>query len=137
MDRWMMRMMIGVAAVLALSIALTVGVGFVCFALYQWLHELMSAPAAAAATGGAVFAVAALALLATALIASLCRKRQAKRSPSESMLAMELAGLLGKDAAAFIAARPLETLLVSLASGFALGAFPGLRHALGDLLRKR
>lgn len=137
MDRWMMRLTIGVAAILALSIALTVGVGFFCFALYQGLHEFLSAPAAAAATGGIVFAVVALPLIAAALIAMVCQKRQAKRSPSESVLAMELAGLLGKDLTAFVAARPLETVLISLASGFALGAFPGLRHALGDLLRKR
>ena len=133
----MMRLVIGVGALLAVSIALLVGVGFFCFALYQWLHGFLSAPAAAAATGVAAFAVAAVCILAASLIAALRNKRPPKRHAGENALAIELAGLLGKDVAAFAAARPLETILVSLAAGFALGACPGLRRALGDLLGRR
>jgi hypothetical protein len=139
MDRWLMRVLIGVVALLTASVALVAGAAFFGFALYREMHQHMSSPAAAAATGVAAFAVAALCILAAYAVSALLNRRQAKRrvAPSESMLAMELAGVLGKDVAAFVTARPVETLLISLASGFALGAFPGLRHALGDLLLRR
>lgn len=136
-NRWVTRLAIGLATLLAVSITLLAGTGFFCFALYQWLHESLSAPAAAAATGIAAFAAAAICVLAASLIAALRNKRPAKRHGSESVLAVELANLLGKDVAALAAANPLETILVSLASGFALGASPGLRRALGDLLGRR
>lgn len=138
MNRWMIRLTIGAGALLAMSIALVAGFGFLCLALYQALHGPLSAPAAAALTGIAAFAVAAVCILAAILIASLRRSRTDSRrrdaASAESALMIELAGLLGKDVAALAAANPLETVLVSLASGFALGACPGLRHTLGDLI---
>lgn len=137
MDRWTTRLLIGAGAVLAVSIMLSAGVGFLCFAVYQWLRGFMSAPAAAAATGAAAFAVAGLCLLTAGLIARWRNRRAAKRRATESALTVELAKLLGKDMTALAAANPLETILVALASGFALGAFPGLRRALGDLLGRR
>ena len=138
MDRWLMRVLIGVVALLTASVALVAGAAFFGFALYRELHQHMSSPAAAAATGAAAFAVAALCILAAYAVSALLNRRRTKRlGAAESTLTAQLTKLVGRDLTALVAGRPLETIGIALLAGFALGASPNLRHALRDLLIKR
>ncbi len=139
MDRWLMRVLIGVVALLTTSVALVAGAAFFGFALYRELHQHMSSPAAAAATGAAAFAVAALCILAAYAVSALLNRRRAQRprAAAESTLTAELAKLVGKDLITLIAGKPLETAGIALLAGIAFGALPDLRRALRDLLIKR
>ncbi len=144
MDRWIARLAIAVASVVVASIVLLSGIGFLCFALYLGLLGTTSAPIAAAATGVAALILAALTIVAARLIsASLsaprrpgARDREGVSPEEATQLASELGNVLGKELTSLVHANPRGTLVVSLLSGFAIGAFPGLRHALRDLLSK-
>lgn len=144
MERWIARLAIAVAALLVASIVLLAGIGFLCFALYLTLLEKTSPPIAAAATGLAALILAGFTIFAARLIsAGMTASRRAERRSKDgvsadeaSKLATDLGNLLGKELGSLVHTNPRVTLVVSLLSGFAIGAFPGLRRALRDLLLK-
>lgn len=128
------RATINLAAMLIALAVLMAGLGFLWFALYLALLEHLSPPMAALATGLAAIILAALIALLGRAIAARTQKKQRRDA---STLAAELGDLLGEEFLARAAAHPHATLLTSLLSGFAVGAFPELRGVLRDLLRKR
>jgi hypothetical protein len=141
MNRWIARVASAVVSLLVASIIVLVGIGYLCFALYLALLERMSAPIAAALTGLAALVLAALTVLAARVIAAALTapRRSARRdkdginSDEASKLATEIGRVLGKELVSRAHANPQATLVVSL---LAIGAVPGLRRALREVLFK-
>ncbi len=138
----MTRVAIGAATLLAASIVLTLGFGFLCYALYLGLLTLTSPAIAALATGAAALILAAVIVLLGRLISSGSRAGpksggQDKGAGSDTnKLAADLGDLLGRELISLVRANPRSTAIASLLSGFAIGAFPELRQAIRDLLTK-
>lgn len=134
MNRLMRRAGINIAAALTALAVLVAGLVFLCFAAYLALLERLSPPLAALVTGLAAIILAALIVFLGRAIAA---RVQPPPHRDANDLVAELRNLLGEEVMAQAAAHPQATVLTSLLSGFALGAFPELRHVLRDLLRKR
>ncbi len=144
MDRLITRFAITLAALLTASIVVLVAIGFLCFGLYLALLELMSAKMAAVSTGLAALVLAALVFFGGRAIYALARHKH-NAAPGENgrpktdpgRIAAEIGDLVGGEFAALAAKHPQTTVIASLLSGFAVGASPGLRRALRDLLLKK
>jgi len=132
---------IGVSLLIA-AILVVVGVGFFGAAVYFALRQVLEAPMAAFATGacGLVLAVVIVLLgqLVGRLVRTSMRRKQARPSgPAPAGLrgfASDLGVLAGKEIAALARGHVHGTLAASLIAGFAVGASPGLRRLLRDLL---
>lgn len=130
----------GGAAAAALIVG-TVTVWFLGYALFLLLGEKAFAPSAAAALTG----VAGLAL--AGLIGFGARRALRPRpapgaavpvpgaaSTGVNGIAVDLGALIAQQLVASARAHPYGTMGTALAAGLAVGAFPELRKALGDLL---
>lgn len=143
MERWIARVTIGAATFLAGSIVLTLGFGFLCYALYLGLLTMTSPAVAALATGGAVLILAVVIVLIGRLISAGSRARPRSEDSDKggtgaetNKLATDIGDLVGRELISLVRANPGRTAIASLLSGFAIGAFPELRHAIRDLLIK-
>ena len=134
MDRLAARIGVRVAAYIAALVMMLCGLGYLCFAAYLALLERVSPPIAALIAAAAAFVIAGLLILAGRMIASSLRRRQRRDA---DRLAAAFGALLGDEIVSLATENPHATLLTSLFTGFAVGAFPELRHVLRDLLRKR
>ena len=134
-----LRIAIMAAALLVAAVGVCATVVFLCLALYSLLLTLLSAPLAALAAAALAFFLSLLViLLGNALANGLARRaraRRAKRGGAAFAISAELVRLLGEDAAKFIAGKPVLTLLLALAGGFAVGVSPRLRALLQTLLK--
>ncbi len=120
------RLLLAAAGAL-LSVA---GTGFVLAALYLLLLEHWAPPLAALVTGLVVLAVAAV------LFASARPRRRGARKSRAQEAGPETALLETVEAARReIAAHPIDSVTAAVIVGAVLGASPGARRALKDLLR--
>ena len=127
------------AALLVAAVGVAATGVFLCLALYEYLLTLLVPSLAALATAGAVFLLSLLVIwLGSALSRSVSkrmRRERAQRGGSASAFSTELGRLLGENAQGFISQRPILSLIVALAGGFAIGASPRLRAFLQNVLR--
>jgi len=134
-----LRIAIMAAALLVAAVGIGAAVVFLCLALYSVLLTLFSAPLAALAAAALVFCLSLLVIfLGAALANGLARRAQrarAKRGGTAVAFSAELGRILGEDAAKFITGKPVLTLLLALAGGFAVGVSPRLRALLKTLLK--
>ena len=134
-----MRIAIMAAALLVAAVGIGATVVFLCLALYSLLLTLLSAPLAALAAAALVFILSLLVIfLGGALsnrLARRARRARAKRGGAAVAFSAELGKILGEDAQKFIAGKPVLTLLLALAGGFAVGVSPRLRALLQTLLK--
>lgn len=111
---------------------------FVCVALYAFLLTMLPAYLAALATAG-VLLLLSLIVLAIGAKAAKTRRRSkrtgARPGLSAGILGAELGKMLGEDAQAFVAKKPLVTLLLAVAGGFIVGVSPRLRALLLNILK--
>jgi hypothetical protein len=131
-QRHCLRILLVILAVFVATFGLVMLVG----GAFLWLAESLSAPTAAAVTGGGLLVVAGLIALAALLIGRGRRRRSMRKSTNGSasgiadlLAAMEAA--IGRDARAEAPGFALIALLV----GCAVGASPRLRRAIADLAR--
>ena len=116
-----------------------VGVGFVLAAVYLAVQDIASPSVAAAATGG-------LALIITVLFAFVARARMRRETTSprssgtsnnaasQSALAAEIGQAAGLQMTSWVKSRPIATTAAALLAGFAVGASPGLRSLLKEII---
>ena len=143
----MIQKYIGQAVIYSVSlliavILVVVGAGFLATAVYFALGALLAPPMAALATGLCLLFAAAVVILLGRLGARLLgtsrRQRHSRRASTASKGARggaaDLGDLVGEQFAAFARARPHSTVVASLLAGFAVGASPGLRRLLRDLI---
>jgi hypothetical protein len=134
-----LRIAIMAAALLVAAVGIGATVVFLCLALYSILLTLFSAPLAALAAAALVFFLSLLVIFLGAALANglarRARRARAKRGGAAFAFGAELGRILGGDAAKFIAGKPLLTLLLALAGGFAIGVSPRLRALLQTLLK--
>jgi hypothetical protein len=127
------------AALLVAAVGIGAAAVFLCLALYSLLLTLLSAPLAALAAAAIVFFLSLLVIyLGGALSGSLARRAKARRAQKGGAavaFSAELGKILGEDAQKFIAGKPVLTLLLALAGGFAVGVSPRLRALLQTLLK--
>lgn len=141
MHRWMIRATIGTATLLAAAVTLTVGAGFLCFALYASLAAATSPVKAALGTGAALLVVAIVIFIAGRLISGALRRRQRRDNRrsggstghTENKLAADLGAVIGEELISLLRANPRSATVASLLAGFAIGAFPQARRAIHDL----
>lgn len=133
MDRLMTRIAIRIASFLAAAIIFVGGLGFLVLAAYLALLDHMSPPAAALIAAAAAFVLAGLTLLAARGVIALMRRQHQHEADK---LAEAFREILGDEIVALATENPHATVLTSLATGFAVGAVPELRHVLRDLLRR-
>jgi hypothetical protein len=126
------------AALLIAAILIVVAVGFCGAALYFALREALTPAMAALATGltGLVLALVIVLIgrLAGCMIAKSKRRQQAARPAGARGLAADLGLIAGEELAALARSHTHATLAASLVAGIAVGASPGLRRLLRDLL---
>ncbi len=137
MDRWLTRMTIALAVLLAAVLVLTTAIGFFCYALYAALLGTFSTPAAAALTGVAALIVAGLIIVVGQVASQRTERRTPKKIDNAADIgqwANELGTLLGKKLGTPAGASTPMTVAIALVAGLAVGAFPSLRHTLRDIL---
>jgi hypothetical protein len=134
-----LRIAIMAAALLVAAVGVCATVVFLCLALYSLLLTQLSAPLAALAAAALAFFLSLLVILLGAALANglarRARARRAKRGGAAFAIGAELGKILGEDTAKFIAGKPVLTLLLALAGGFAVGVSPRLRALLQTLLK--
>ena len=134
-----LRIAIMAAALLVAAVGIGATVVFLCLALYSFLLTLLTAPLAGLAAAALAFFLSLLVILLGAALANglarRARARRAKRGGAAFAISAELGKLLGEDTAKFIAGKPVLTLLLALAGGFAVGVSPRLRALLQTLLK--
>ncbi|MDE2133209.1 MAG: hypothetical protein KGJ49_01255 [Alphaproteobacteria bacterium] len=134
-----MRIAIMAAALLVAAVGIGATAVFLCLALYSALLTLLSAPLAALAAAGLVFALSLLVIFLGGVLGNVlarrARRARAKRGGAAFAFSAELGRILGEDAQKFVADKPLLALVVALAGGFAVGASPRLRSLLQTLLK--
>jgi K+-sensing histidine kinase KdpD len=134
-----LRIAIMAAALLVAAVGIGAAAVFLCLALYSLLLTPLSAPLAALAAAALVFILSLLVIfLGSALANGLARRARharAKRGGAAVAFSAELGKILGEDAQKFIAGKPVLTLLLALAGGFAVGVSPRLRALLQTLLK--
>jgi len=136
LNRWFARVgttlaLLGLAAGMGI-----LAVGFLSAALYLALMQTLGAPLAALATGAALIAVAALAVLTIKV--KVLPPRQGKgisAEPEGPATAAKLGEMLGEEAGTWTKRNPGTAMLVALAAGFVMGSSPKLRAKLLRLLR--
>ena len=133
------RIAIMAAALLVAAVGIGAATVFLCLALYSLLLTMLSAPWAALAAAALVFVLSLLVLLLGSALANAAarsaRRARAERGGTAFTIGAELGKLLGDDTAKFIAGKPVLTLLLALAGGFAVGVSPRLRSLLKTLLK--
>ena len=134
-----LRIAIMAAALLVAAVGIGAAAVFLCLALYSLLLTLLSAPLAALAAAAIVFFLSLLVIFLGAALANglarRARRARAKRGGAAVAFSAELGKILGEDAQKFIAGKPVLTLLLALAGGFAVGVSPRLRALLQTLLK--
>jgi hypothetical protein len=134
-----LRIAIMAAALLVAAVGIGATVVFLCLALYSFLLTLLTAPLAGLAAAALAFFLSLLVILLGAALANglarRARARRAKRGGAAFAISAELGKILGEDTAKFIAGKPVLTLLLALAGGFAVGVSPRLRALLQTLLK--
>ncbi|HEY0283627.1 MAG TPA: hypothetical protein VGC27_13525 [Rhizomicrobium sp.] len=128
------------AALLVAAVGIGATVVLLCLALYSLLLTLLAAPPLAALAAAALMFFLSLFVifLAGALsrgIARRERERRAQRGGIGVALCVELGKILGEDAQKFITRKPVLTLVLAVAGGFAVSVSPRLRALLLTLLR--
>jgi hypothetical protein len=136
MERIFIRLAITIAALLTAAFVVVIALGFLGLACYLALLERLTPPMAALATAGAALLLAVLIFLIGRAIGALVKPRAARRGAGGG-LAGELGTFLGAEFGTRLTARPYQTLIALLVSGFALGASPNLRRLLRDFFFKR
>jgi hypothetical protein len=134
-----LRIAIMAAALLVAAVGIGAATVFLCLALYSLLLTMLSAPLAALAAAAFVFVLSLLVILLGGALANAAarsaRRARAKRGGAAFAIGAELGKFLGEDAAKFISGKPVLTLLLALAGGFAVGVSPRLRALLQTLLK--
>lgn len=140
MQRYLSRLGLTVATCVVSMLIAIVGVGFLLAAAYLAIVEISSPTIAALATGAAALVIAGLiALLARArmrrgaLAAAL--EERPELQPSQGEFAAELGLLLGSQATSWIRSHALGAATLALIAGFVVGASPGLRAVLRQLVK--
>lgn len=133
MDGWTTRLAIRIASFVAAAIIFIGGLGFLVLAAYLALLARVSPPMAALIAAIAAFLLGGVTLLAGHGVIALMRRR---RQRDAGRLAETFREILGDEIVSIATENPHATVFTSLATGFALGAVPELRHLLRDLLRK-
>ena len=132
------RFAVTLAALLLAAIIGLVALGFLALGVYLSLNALMPAREAAFGTALAAFLFAAIVLLIARGVCAIAVRRTRRKGNRNSIDASRLAALfgdtLGSEFAAFAAAHPETTAIGSLLSGFAVGASPGMRRTLRDVI---
>lgn len=132
------RIAIMAAALLLAAVGIVAAAVFLCMALYAYFLTLLPAPLAALASALLVFLLSLLMILLGSMVSNLVtgrgRRARAKAGPAH-VIGAEMGRLLGEDAQAFIAKKPILALLLALIGGFAVGANPKLRSILQALLK--
>lgn len=133
------RIAIMAAALLVAAVGITAASVFLCLALYHYLSTLFIPSVAALITAAAVFVLSLLVLwlgsILSKSVARQARREREKRGGSASAFSAELGRLLGENAEGFISKKPILSLIVALAGGFAVGASPRLRSFLQNVLK--
>jgi len=134
-----MRIAIMAAALLVAAVGIVATGVFLCFALYAALVTLLSPPVAALSAAGIVFVLSLVVIwMGGALgrsMARRARREREKRGGTANAFTAELGRLLGENAQSFVSQRPILSLIVALAGGFAVGASPRLRNFLHNVLK--
>ncbi|NIR29847.1 MAG: hypothetical protein GWN84_11160 [Gammaproteobacteria bacterium] len=105
------------------------GTGFLFAALYLFLLEEVGPPLAALITGLVVLAIAAVLLVSARPQQRTARRPRPQANPEEALL--ETVEAVRRE----IAAHPIDSVTAAVIVGAVLGASPGARRALKDLLR--
>jgi len=133
MDGWTTRFAIRIACFVAAAIIFVGGLGFLVLAAYLALLDHASPPMAALIAGISAFLLAGTTLLSGQGVIALMRRRQRRDA---GRIAETFREILGDEIVSIATENPHATVFTSLATGFAIGAVPELRHILCDLLRK-
>lgn len=139
MQRYLLRLGLIVAICAVCTVVVTVGVGFLLAAMYLAILDLSSPTVAALSTGaGALVLASLLALLARSRIRGGIMARTGEkgsgRLPADGEFVAELGLLLGSEARSWIRSNTLSSVTLALTAGFVVGASPGLRSVLRELL---
>lgn len=134
-----MRIAITAAALLVAAVGIVATGVFLCAALHAWLLTLLSPAPAALLAAGIVFVLSLVVIwLGSVLGRTLARRARLarqKRGGTANAFSAELGRLLGENAQDFVSKRPILSLIVALAGGFAIGASPRLRAFLENVLK--
>jgi len=133
MDRIWLRVAGMTAGILAAGIVTAAFTVLVGVAGYVAISDVSTPLVAGVAVG-----CGALILLACVVggVYLVMRRPPVTVAPPDRLLS-EIASMCGGELASAIRKRPTESALLCLAAGFAVGAVPGLRHGLLDILAKR
>jgi hypothetical protein len=143
MQKYVAQAVVLSASLLLAAILLVVGVGFFGAAVYFALREEFSQPIAALLTGVCGVLLAAIVVLAGLLISratrSASRRKEVLRAEQPAPanvrgIAADLGIVAGEEFAKLARTHAYGTLAASLVAGIAVGASPGLRRLLRDLL---
>jgi hypothetical protein len=139
MQKYIAQAIVWGVALLIAAILVVVGVGFLGAAVYFALCLVLTPPMAALATALCVLVAAIVVILIGRLVGRMLgksvRRRPATRTPAGARgIAADLGILAGGEIAALVRSHALGTLLASLVAGFAVGASPGLRRLLRELV---
>jgi hypothetical protein len=133
------RIAIMAAALLVAAVGITATGVFLCLALYEYLLTHFNPTVAALITAAGVFVLSLVILwIGSALsksVAKQARREREKHGGNLNAISAELGQALGASAQGFIAKKPILSLIVALAGGFAIGASPRLRAFLQNFLR--
>ncbi|MDE2183237.1 MAG: hypothetical protein KGJ78_09470 [Alphaproteobacteria bacterium] len=133
-----MRIAIMAAALLVAAVGVVVTAVFLCLALYAYLLTMLAAPLAALASALIVFVLSIVVIFLGgalgSLLAARARRRRAQRGGRASFISAEIGRLLGENAQSFVSEKPMLSLIIALAGGFAIGANPRLRSFLQTIL---
>ena len=139
MQKYIAQAIVGGVSFLIAAILLVVGVGFLGAAVYFALCRVIAPPMASLATGLCILLTAIVVILLGRLFGKMLgkaeRRRHATRAPAGAReLAADLGILAGEEMAALARSHVRGTLVASLVAGFAVGASPGLRRLLRELV---
>jgi hypothetical protein len=129
-----------VALLLAAAGIVAAGV-FLCIALYEGLQTVLAPAMAALCAAGVLLLVSLIIVWIGSSLAGAAgrkaRKNREKQGSPAARIGGELGRLVGESAFKFVSDNPARVLIVSVVTGFAVGAIPKLRNFLMDILKGR
>lgn len=132
------RILAGAVALTVVMLAMLTGFGFLLSALYVWVAGMLPPEGAALVVAGVCFVVVIAVIVSMKIALSAPAQPPGQAIPSEDAggqdAAVQLAQDLGRLGAEKVRDNPWGTLAAALVAGVVVGASPGARRQMFDLL---